>query len=104
VGVAVLICWRGALQADVFSFGAVAYELMSYELLATAYIGTARGLSIGIREPDDYVQKVWTLSACALRECGCPALPGWSTFRPRRAIQSANAKRSWTGSPVMRPA
>lgn len=77
-------------QVDVFSFGVLAYELLSRTLLLHTYIGTPAGSALGMRRPDDYAERV----------CG-----GWRPPCPSRMQPGAweLISRCWADDPLARP-
>lgn len=45
-------------KCDVFSFGVLAFELFSRQLLLTTYVNTDLGTGMGVRTPRDFAKKV----------------------------------------------
>lgn len=45
-------------KCDVFSFGVLAFELLSRQLLLTTYVNTDLGTQMGVRTPRDFAKKV----------------------------------------------
>jgi hypothetical protein len=45
-------------KADVHSFGVLAYEVWSHELLIVTHLNTTKAAELGIRGPPDFARRV----------------------------------------------